>query len=51
VFINFSDATSTLPVPPTATLLASTHGASLLTEGSLNLAPHAAVVLDTGPDA
>jgi glycosidase len=51
VFINFSDATSTLHVPPTATLLASTHGASLLTEGSLNLAPHAAVVIDPGPDA
>jgi alpha-glucosidase len=51
VLINFSSATRTFSVPSTATLLASTDGASLLTGASVSLAPHAAMVLDAGPDS
>ena len=50
VLINFADAARTLPISATATLLASTDGSSVLGDGSLNLAPHAAVVIDPGPD-
>ena len=49
ILINFADAGRTLPVSTTATVLASTDGDSLLAEGSLHLAPHAAVVVDPGP--
>jgi alpha-glucosidase len=49
--INFADTAQTIAVSMAGAVLASTHDASLLTEGSLDLAPHAAVVIDPGPDA
>jgi alpha-glucosidase len=51
VLINFADAARTLPISATTKLLASTDGASALANGSLNLAPHAAAVIDPGPDS
>ena len=51
VLINFSSATRTVTVSSTAKVLASTDGASLLAGASVSLAPHAAMVLDTGPDS
>ena len=49
VLINFADTAQTLPVSMTTRVLASTDDASLLAAGSLNLAPHAAVVVDPEP--
>ena len=49
VLINFADTTTTFPISTKATVLASTDGDSLLAEGSLHLAPHAAVVVAPGP--
>ena len=50
VFISFANTPQTLAISPTATMLASTDGDSLLVDGSLKLAPHAAVVIDPTPD-